>query len=597
MLRKTFTLFLYCSIMLIFGCAYFNTFYNARTAFNEAYREHELLLNENPDSFYVTPTEQMVYGYTRAIEKSAKMMDVYPDADKWHERATFLMGRALFYRGDYTFSINRMRDLEDTFPQSSYIPQSYLYRAKSHIQTGDLNSAEDLLDYLLYKYPDMNEEHQITMLMVDIALRRGGRALAISMLQEVMSGRSGGNVGILLRTAELYIDMEQYAKAQQLLLSAPRTRNVFLAYRIERALLRCYVATDELEIALEHVNAMLNNRRYYQYHYEILFEKGMVLKDLGRLEEAVALFKRITQESEELAGYAWIELAFIYQRQLGDFELATEAFQNASAVPDTAVSNQATRKYNALEAIRALRDPDPNDTTSYEQRVLKIAEIFNFELGVKDSAFSHYMELADGEWKDTSIAPRALSMAAIIARSDMADTTTSDSLLNVVIENYPQTEYARSAQQLKQVEVTVQTSGSIAQKEFKKAEELLYDKNEPIEAVKVFYGVYSRFPELDIAPKSLYMAAHVSDNVLQRNQAALTLYQTLCDSYPESEYCMQKAGPRVQIAMDTISARRELVEAARATQKQQQISEDDTPELIEVIDEFIGEDSTKTQRE
>ena len=70
---------------------YFNMFYNAEEAFQEGYRIHEKAMLNYPDSIVVMPGADVKAKYDRAIEKSVKVLDVFPKDKKWHEYAYFLL--------------------------------------------------------------------------------------------------------------------------------------------------------------------------------------------------------------------------------------------------------------------------------------------------------------------------------------------------------------------------------------------------------------------------------------------------------------------------------------------------------------------------
>jgi hypothetical protein len=112
------------------------------------------------------------------------------------------------------------------------------------------------------------------------------------------------------------------------------------------------------------------------------------------------------------------------------------------------------------------------------------------------------------------------------------------------------------------VEVTVVTRREEAERGFRVAEAMM--ESDAVEAVKAFYGVYKEYPDLDIAPKSLYAAAWYTDNALQKNRAAMTLYEELCGKYPESVYCKPNAAARLAVARDSIAARRQRRAGAEA---------------------------------
>jgi outer membrane protein assembly factor BamD (BamD/ComL family) len=136
----------------------------------------------------------------------------------------------------------------------------------------------------------------------------------------------------------------------------------------------------------------------------------------------------------------------------------------------------------------------------------------------------------------------------------MGGAARADSLLSIVIDEYPGGELAKRAQIEMDVQITVVTRRDLAERDFLAAEGLM--ESDMVEAVKAFYNVFKQYPDMDIAQKSLYAAAWNTDNALQKNRAAMRLYEELCDKYPQSPYCAESAAKRLAAAKDTLEARR-----------------------------------------
>ncbi len=531
------------------------------------------MLKKFPDSLVVTPSPQMVKNYDRAIEKSLKMMEVYPRDKKLQDRAYFLMGKAAFYKKDYKQTISRMRDLQAQFPLSPLVPESYLFVAKAYIQDENLGLAEEILQTVLEKYPYLDDNQQVTLLLVEIAIRREGRSQAIGLLEKVRASSLSEEkrLGILLKMADLQFDLKQYSKSYALLRTAHRSNKYpVLMYRLDRSIYFCYDAMDSLSQALKHVDGMIKNRMYREYQDQILFYKGMTLSRLGRIDDAINIFIRIVgtdslaiaSDTTGLKGRAHYELAQLYRINRGDYQSAMAAYQAASKSRDSLIARPASRKMKALEMLFALRSDSTGAISSANR--YSVGELFQFDLEMPDSALNQFLILCNDTSADSAIRPRALSMAAFIVRSDLKDTTRSDSLLKIVLNDYAGTEFARKAQEMMELPITVVTRQQEAEAKFREAENLYYKENNPVEAIKVYYDVAREYADLDLAPKSLYAAAWHTDNDLQKNRVAMKLYQELCDTYANSEYCIKYAQPRLSIAKDTIEARRIRREKAQA---------------------------------
>ncbi|GBU20937.1 hypothetical protein R80B4_00824 [Fibrobacteres bacterium R8-0-B4] len=558
------------------GChPYYNTFYNAEEAYTVAWRDHRKLMRVFPDSLVVTPTDKMIAKYDRAVEKSLKMMDVYPRDKKYQDRAHFLMGQAAFYKKDFPVAIGRMYDLQTLWPNSRLVPLSRIYVAKAHIMMDNLGLAEEILLDLLKNHPELDKNQEITLLLAEIALRRGGLSQALGLLEGISRLSSlplEKRLDIILKMADLNYELRQYDRALSLLRAAPRSRrHPYLMFRIDRSIYFCLDAVNSLDDALNHLTAMGKRRAYSKQRFEIMYYTARTLRRLGRIDEAIALLEEINEmcsaalekgagkaDTMSLCGRSSYELAQIYSG-LGDLDLAEAEFGEASKFGASLIGSQAAARFAALKRLRELRTPDSAGKIPPAARY-SAAEIFRFELETPDSAYIYYLELAADTAADSTYRPRSLLAAAFTARDGLKNEALADSLLRVVAAEYGSTEYARRAQIELDVEVTVVTRRETAERDFRAAETMT--ESNMVEAVKAFYGVYQQYPDLGIAPKSLYAAAWYTDNALHKNRAAMTLYEELCAKYPESDYCKTAAAPRLAVARDSINVRKRRRTAA-----------------------------------
>jgi hypothetical protein len=188
----------------------------------------------------------------------------------------------------------------------------------------------------------------------------------------------------------------------------------------------------------------------------------------------------------------------------------------------------------------------------------KIGELFFYELDEQDSAGRQFRVLTLDTVVDSSVFPKAFFAAARIEREHLKDTVRSDSLFKILIERFPGTDYSRSAQEILRMPVVVKTRREQSLEAFKEAEKVFFFENDPKTAVQAYYNVYKKYPDLAVGPKSLYAAAWITDNVLQKKKVAKSLYEKICDRYPQSIYCKSEAQPRIKVVLDTLEALRRL---------------------------------------
>lgn len=554
------------TIVLLANCtAFFNTFYNAEEAFKEAQIVHLKLLKTYPESLIVTPPFDALAKYDRAIEKSNKTIETFEKNKKWHDDALFLMGKAYYFKRDVDKCIRRLRQLENEFPASKHIPEAQLFIGKAYIDDGNLDKAEEVLLAAEKRFPALNSDQEITLLMIAIAIRRNGKSQAIELLEATLKSIKSDDIrlDLFLQTAELYIELKQYDKAILLLKQAPRKNDLPVhSYRLDRALLICFTEIDSLSDALLLVNKMLSNRNYLEYQDEMLYQKAMVEIKLGNIDEAIKLFKKITagidsasvaSDTSSYKSKALYELALIYQKQKEDYGKAHHYFKLAASSRDSTAKNEAQKVLTALDKLTKLREMTAKNDTTRGINKFAICELFRFELSEPDSAFSYFVNLSTDTSVDTALIPKALIQAALIARDVLDDKTTSDSLFNSIVTRYPASDYAKIAQREFNGNVTVVTRADSALQRYTEAEKLFYRNNDVKAAIQQFYEISRDFPELPIAPKSLFAAAWFTNTVLLKNVTAKMLFEKICEKYPESVYCKDQAKPRLKIVTDTLA--------------------------------------------
>lgn len=583
-------------------CAFFNTFYNAKMAFNTAHKAHRKQMRQHPDST-IEPTGQILSNYNRAIEKSEKMIEVYPKAQKWHDDAIFLIARSHFYKGEMRSVIRRLRQLQKEYPGSPFIPESYLLLGRAYLRNENYQKAEETFSLVLEKYPHLNKNEEVSLLLAKLAVRREGKALAIELLERIRNSIKSDDkkIELILQISELYRSLNRYDKAVSTLRSAPRKKDLpHQMYRVDFLLLRCYLEQDSLRKALSLAETMEKKGGYASNFSDILLKKAEVLSRLGKTDRALGIYRKITAryDSSAAAGQAWYRQAVLYQKDKGDFEKAKACYDSALAfLADSAVADTARWRSEAIVLVDTLRsriqEPDTADTLytvdSLTAQRYKVGELFWLELDEPDSAYRRFVALARDSTIRPETQPKALYAAGWISLNARRDTATADSIFDLLLKRYPDNIHSKRAQRDLGETVTVQTPEDLAQEALREAEELYVEEDSTLEAIRSYLKVYKEHPDREVAPKSLYAAAWICDNVLHKNRTARSLYKRLCDDYPKSEYCLDAAKPRLKIAMDTLTAMKERAKhserSSAAKQQETDRNGDEDPQDIDAIEE------------
>ncbi|MFC1559224.1 tetratricopeptide repeat protein [Gemmatimonadota bacterium] len=118
-------------IVLVPGCAYFNTFYFAHRHYQDA--EAERIKAERE---YRPASSRMQQSYQQSLESATKVLIDHPDS-RWVEDALHLSQKILYRQGELAASIQKGLELLENFPESRSIPACRLFLARARLDLGD----------------------------------------------------------------------------------------------------------------------------------------------------------------------------------------------------------------------------------------------------------------------------------------------------------------------------------------------------------------------------------------------------------------------------------------------------------------------------
>lgn len=560
-----------CLTGILFGCAYFNTYYNGQTAFDSAYQEHQTLIRKSPDTLTTIPAT-IVTGYDTAISKSIKVIQNFPKDKKWHDKAVFLIGKSLFYKGEYTRATRRFRQLIDEFPKSRLVPAAYLFYARSLVKDDNLTSAEAACAHILAKYPEINKNQDVSLLLADIARKRGSSAMALSVLTKALdlAREDERRMFLSLQIGKMHLSMSSYGLAKDAVAKAPRNLNFSaLVFELDTVYLVASIANKEYRDALQKSKKMLREKSMLSHTGEILYFRGAALRKLDRIDSAIIVFEHDIKvyPAHPRCGQVWFALGEIYQER-HNFSKAGECYSKAaSLLRDKTLAALALERSKAIADIgysitgadtlkKAVKPIAPKDTTG--MRMYRIGELFWLSLSEPDSAYTYFMRMATDTLIKGDSAAKALYAAGYIAFVVRKDSVLADSIFGSLAKRYPASEYVKQSQKLRELPVTVMTAEDSAFAAFLVAETALFSKDSARidSAAAGYYDVYRRFTHTSFGAKALFCAAWTNDFILEKNKSALRQYEELCDTFPSSEYCIGEARGRILTVADTLRVRK-----------------------------------------
>lgn len=428
------------------GCAYFNTFYNARKSFNEG-----LLLKEQNQQV------QAKAKFDKAIEKSARVVQRWPNS-RWVDDALFLIGRSYYETGQYGRAVRQFDGLLLAFPKSRYTGPAALWRARAML--GEKRFAEAMLALAAVRR-DWPREADAAAYTAALALIENGdteRGLdSLSVLLK-RSRRSRWRTEALKLLADARFDAGSYAEAErnyrEYLRAAPDPRR-----RAEAQLRLAAALLEQNKAALAARTAREVVGRYPQLDDQANLLLGRALAALGRTDEAVTTWRSVRGQNE-YGAEAMFRIGRHFEAS-GDLATARACYDTARLRrPESVWGINAARRGLLVEAL----DARNNNTRPADEALFLLAEAYNAALGEYQQALELYGRVSDS-FPDSPFAAQALLAQAWILRTPLRDSAAAEPLLRRLITTYPDSEYADEARRWLGLPVPLRPTASTARPE------------------------------------------------------------------------------------------------------------------------------------
>ncbi|HPG38972.1 MAG TPA: tetratricopeptide repeat protein [bacterium] len=143
---------------LLSGCAYYNTFYNAKKFYSEGEkerkkREKNMLVElsaeekaarkksgEATSGTLASSTEMQ--SYQKAIERASRVLEFYPKS-KYVDDALLLLGKCFYYRREFKKAQRKFEEIIRLYPDSKDVPEARLLMAKTFLGLEEFDEAEE----------------------------------------------------------------------------------------------------------------------------------------------------------------------------------------------------------------------------------------------------------------------------------------------------------------------------------------------------------------------------------------------------------------------------------------------------------------------
>lgn len=528
------------AVLLLGGCVYFNTFYNARKSFNEAESARKESLSRGRETIQRNK-------YEIAIEKSLKVIEEYPNSS-WYDDALYVLGVSYFYTNQGDRSERRLRELLANYPQSKYADDATIYLAKAKLQQGNEEEATVLFEEIFRG--DFKKEYKT----------EAAQALGKYYFEEKQFEKSrpyfiavrdtlGNDVG--KRIAQKYIadgffDAYDFKEAlgaylQILGMNPDKDETYHATYRAAV----CSFRLQSIDAGMDYLGKLIANESYYDSlgTLKLRLAEGYELD--GDLIQAENYYSEVATESKNniQVAEANYRLGLIYQFDYDNLTLAKEYYDKAAkANRSTYAGADAFQRSTDIGKLDEFKEKVKSDTLTTQEaidnagaRQYELAELFWFNLNKPDSAINEMRYLIEN-FPSAYDAPKAMIALSAMVKSFEGDSVKADSILNQALIDYSNSDYMPDILAALELKGTPVDTGYPAYY-FNKAEDYLVD-SEMIDSAEYFYQVVvDSFPDSKYYIQARFALIWLKETYKSPGDSSIFYaYQEFADSFAGTEW-------------------------------------------------------------
>jgi len=575
-------LILFHIFLFWFGCAYFNTFYNA----SQFYREAELDISAvNEDGL----SENAIDLLNKTIIRCNTVISDHPES-RFVDDAILLRSKAQYHLGQLSGALNSIRILESKFPDSTLLLEASLWEIRCEWKNGVEDSA---LSKTLIFLTSLNKDEKLKNYK---KLKSLGHKTASEIYQQ--EGNVDSSLAHLEMAADIasnrtermsahYLIAEKAFKEKRLLVALQNYRKVVSSHpspkHVETAhlqIVRIYREMEEWELASGEIEDLTITDKFSRIKADLNLELAKLYEMQGRKEEAIHRYQLITEQFPRTRASAesYYKMGSFTLQKEKDYAEARKYFDNVEKefrqstfapsakvrvreIDDILVNIKAIQELDAklfgrksdLEDLKEKQlsndliqikskgenDDSPNSVSDisvqldssllFEEMAFNLysaGELEAFRFGHLDTGMEYFKRIIN-ELPDTKRTAQAIYSLSYL-HSLKGDSTKSEFFNSILLESFNESEFAQDiAHKKKQLIVDAPAEMMIVS-------ESLIETN-PDSALILYEEILNKYPNTRYAPIVLLSIAHIYDRHLNKLPEARGTYERLIKSYAKSD--------------------------------------------------------------
>ncbi len=397
-----------CSIGSFIG-AYFNTYYNAQKAFDEAEAEVLSSLQQQAiartERAYLSPFDiapQTRTKFATVIEKCSKLLQYHPES-KLVDDALLMIGKSYFYQNDLQSAERKFNELLSSYPESDLAFEAKLLLAQTHYRNSQKPTAATLAAELFEEAKTRGEDAitaEAGRLLGHIHLENKDYEEALRYFGAVaeLAETADDRAALYRRVAEVNIHLGKYAQAAEAFARSEDAGSSYISkYRGLIGQARMLSKLGKHEESLAVLEEMVRNSNYREFFGEINLEIGNVYRDEKDYRAAEQQYRYVdtAYARSEYAAHAYYQLGLLYETQYGNYDSARVAYDKGKLeFPQADITPEIMRRSELLGRYFTYRNEIlRNDSL----RAVILAPPDTSTREVRDTTYQNTTSLASGK--------------------------------------------------------------------------------------------------------------------------------------------------------------------------------------------------------
>ena len=322
--------------------AYYNTFYNARRAFDRGVknlirvddpidRQVYLPIFSNPDRASSSKD------FEDAVKKSADVLRKH-DNSKWVDDALLLIGKSQFYQQNYVGAEQKFQEVIDM--GSKLEDEAQFWLARTLIAGSSYEEATRHLQVSLAREGlSTRWASMLHLALGELYVKRADWEAAALELEQGLAKVPDKDVGARAQflLAQVYETLGRYADAVQAFERVAHFNPHYeLSYAARVSAIRIEGIHGDPDRALKQLRSMERDDKNYAYRAEMAYLRGRILQAQGRTNDALYLYHQLLYDPDPTMNYGAVRgrihyaLGELYRDDLRDYVYAAAHFDTAA---------------------------------------------------------------------------------------------------------------------------------------------------------------------------------------------------------------------------------------------------------------------------